>query len=518
MIPVPDSGGLELHVLERRAVATGDSTGEIPAGTRSVSLFLVNDREPARTSPIALRVPGRARGRLRAALRPAARPARRAGGRLGRAGRRSALRRHPGVRDRPRRLGRLGDRRRRVPDAAHAVDPERRGRADGRAPSPASSWRWTRSAPSPTGPLRARRSPPLVSAVPRLDRAPRGETAALAGAPARDRRGAAAARRVRRRSDRAGDRACSREDPDALDAFRVANRAVASALRRRLEIETPAWRPFQLAFLLLNLPGLADPDDPHRETVDLLYFPTGGGKTEAYLGLAAFAIVLRRLRHPAGWRASGRGRERRHALHAAAADARPARACRGPCLRARARARGRAGALRRRGRSRSACGSGRPRRRTSWAARATGARTPRASRCASSRQTRAASRRRSRSRSARGAATRFEPELVRASARRRPAARAADRLHEPRMRLHRRPAAADRGRRRAALPAAPRVPDRDRRQVRGAAVGRAVRRAARRRRPLRRRRLLRRRRAGQRHAARRSRCRRPTSSSRTSCT
>jgi hypothetical protein len=88
------------------------------------------------------------------------------------------------------------------------------------------------------------------------------------------------------------------QDADALDGFRVANRAVARALRKRLEIETPCWRAFQLAFILLNLPGLADPRDPNRETVDLLFFPTGGGKTEAYLGLAAFAMVLRRLRHP----------------------------------------------------------------------------------------------------------------------------------------------------------------------------------------------------------------------------
>jgi hypothetical protein len=79
------------------------------------------------------------------------------------------------------------------------------------------------------------------------------------------------------------------EDADALDAFRVANRAVARALRQRLTVGTPCWRAFQLAFILLNLPGLANPQDPDRETVDLLFFPTGGGKTEAYLGLAAFA-------------------------------------------------------------------------------------------------------------------------------------------------------------------------------------------------------------------------------------
>jgi hypothetical protein len=86
-------------------------------------------------------------------------------------------------------------------------------------------------------------------------------------------------------------------DPDARDAFRVANRAVARALRKRLEINDPRWRAFQLAFILLNLPGIADPHERHRDTVDLLFFPTGGGKTEAYFGLAAFTMVLRRLRH-----------------------------------------------------------------------------------------------------------------------------------------------------------------------------------------------------------------------------
>jgi len=98
-------------------------------------------------------------------------------------------------------------------------------------------------------------------------------------------------------------------DTDVLEAFRIANRAMAMAARRRdwiqmgcvkpLEsLDAPTWRPFQLAFLLMTLRGIAEPGDAEREWVDLLFFPTGGGKTEAYLGLAAFTLVLRRLRNP----------------------------------------------------------------------------------------------------------------------------------------------------------------------------------------------------------------------------
>jgi hypothetical protein len=97
------------------------------------------------------------------------------------------------------------------------------------------------------------------------------------------------------------------QDGQVLEAFRTANKVMAVAARRRFgtmrgldpaSVTAPEWRPFQLAFLLMNLKGVVQPSHEDREVVDLLFFPTGGGKTEAYLGLAAFTLVLRRLRHP----------------------------------------------------------------------------------------------------------------------------------------------------------------------------------------------------------------------------
>ena len=83
-------------------------------------------------------------------------------------------------------------------------------------------------------------------------------------------------------------------------AFCFANKAIALQSRWSRG-QVFRWRPFQLAFILLNIAGLADPNHADRNSCDLLWFPTGGGKTEAYLGLAAFTIALRRRRsHESG--------------------------------------------------------------------------------------------------------------------------------------------------------------------------------------------------------------------------
>jgi hypothetical protein len=108
------------------------------------------------------------------------------------------------------------------------------------------------------------------------------------------------------------------KDPKACDAFLFMNRAMwlqrthsiySERVRRGEqpdfdkdvdEEKNRSWRPFQIAFILLNLPGVTKLDHQDRGVgpdalADLLFFPTGGGKTEAYLGLSAYTMGLRRL-------------------------------------------------------------------------------------------------------------------------------------------------------------------------------------------------------------------------------
>lgn len=95
-----------------------------------------------------------------------------------------------------------------------------------------------------------------------------------------------------------------RHDKLACKAFAYANQVMLAQMQqadrcagRSRNVSAYCWRPFQLAFMLTALQSSIDQDDAFRDTVDLIWFPTGGGKTEAYLGLIAFVIAWRRLRY-----------------------------------------------------------------------------------------------------------------------------------------------------------------------------------------------------------------------------
>ncbi len=340
--PVPASGGLEVHVVER-PVAAEELAEQIPHGTRSVSVFLVNHRPPVAgeseepDSAYVFQPEIEVKSQLPFVPRPDLR-----GGRAADWDEQMADLHYAGTPEYATGHG-ISAEWELVEDACHVLRTAWIASAEVEktitVPIPGVELAMETLGALADGQAAEAALRPLVIAYRQWIGERTADLGSLTGtrretAQELIRSAALAANRIERGI------AVLATDPDALDAFRVANRAVARALRQRLSVfkdsgadagispspgggglgdgrggqgvrtpsdtlpspsrktEAPSWRAFQLAFILLNLPGLADPNDPHRETVDLLFFPTGGGKTEAYLGLAAFAMVLRRLRHP----------------------------------------------------------------------------------------------------------------------------------------------------------------------------------------------------------------------------
>lgn len=103
-------------------------------------------------------------------------------------------------------------------------------------------------------------------------------------------------------------------DPVVFQAFQLSQRTMLEVFARSAWLkdhncdpahppthgDEHAWRPFQMAFFLQALESLVNEASTDRDVCDLLWFPTGGGKTEAYLGLTALELFHRRLRAPAG--------------------------------------------------------------------------------------------------------------------------------------------------------------------------------------------------------------------------
>jgi len=87
-----------------------------------------------------------------------------------------------------------------------------------------------------------------------------------------------------------------KDDKDARVSFCFANRTIWLQNSWKKNAEDFRWRPFQLAFILLNVESIYDSNSEYRDFTDLLWIPTGGGKTEAYLAIMAFTMALRRRR------------------------------------------------------------------------------------------------------------------------------------------------------------------------------------------------------------------------------
>ena len=175
-----------------------------------------------------------------------------------------------------------------VSDKGDAVFEELQSRGEGNALS--TSWLATAAGPVLTEGLAA-----LVDTYRQWLNVEEGRIGGLPQ-PFRDQAGVHISR-CRSAADRmAGAVELIERDSQVRTAFQLANRAIQIQRRWATGDDDLVWRPFQLAFQLLSLASTSERGHPERNVMDLLWFPTGGGKTEAYLGLTAFLLLIRRLR------------------------------------------------------------------------------------------------------------------------------------------------------------------------------------------------------------------------------
>lgn len=306
-IDFPDSGGLRV-VLATRPIRTSGGDGELPAGTRSVSLFLVNRRKP---QPDLLRDEGSVfQAELEVSTAEPLVP-------------------RPNVRNLA-----DGDWDEKVADlqyrdacefaVGHGVSTHAVVETDCSCRRVRTCWiaesEVERVAPAPisgvtlemeklTALLNGNDAKAQLGTLVTSYRDWINQQKAKVPTSPRQRKeiGLELLKNAARAAERIEQGIASLADAQVLEAFRLANKVMAASARQRFavienttpdKVKSPAWRPFQLAFILMNLTGIADPKHHDRGLVDLLFFPTGGGKTEAYLGLAAFILTLRRLRNP----------------------------------------------------------------------------------------------------------------------------------------------------------------------------------------------------------------------------
>lgn len=79
------------------------------------------------------------------------------------------------------------------------------------------------------------------------------------------------------------------ENPELRRAFCLMNEAMHISTKGKYD----SWRPFQVGFLLANIKSCLGGS---AEIVDIVWFSTGGGKTETYLGLILTAAFFDRMR------------------------------------------------------------------------------------------------------------------------------------------------------------------------------------------------------------------------------